>query len=101
MTPLSTVSPAACASCVFGRTPTPATMKSSGSGSPVARMTRSLSKVADGRAEAEADAVLLVEMADERADLDAHRLLQRNVVGRDDGDLDFARAQATPPPRGR
>ena len=37
--------------------------------------------------------MLLVEAADERADLDAHRFRQRDRVGRDDGHLDLARAK--------
>ena len=47
----------------------------------------------DGSAQMEDDAVLLVELPDEPADLRPHDALERLVLRRDDMDVDAARAQ--------
>ena len=78
---------------IAGRTPTPRTTKSASSVVPSLSVTVRPSTRRDRLAQVEHDAVRLVELPDEAADLRPHDALQRRAVGRDDVDLDAARAQ--------
>ena len=92
-TPRSIVEPGRFGERERGRTPTPMTTRSHGRRAPSSSVDGAVGDRRGLAPEVEAHAVLLVQSADERAELVAEDARERHRLGRDHVDLEAARAQ--------